>query len=326
MWLLLACAPDDLEMMDDGTRFLADVSEIPERTRLASYGVASLTEDGEDLEDPYFSDVDRQLELVVVDVGDRVRVHAEIHDIDLLLWLDRPDLVDVLHSRVWAHGTSEETGAEFPAGLAVDWDDQQPVAELSGLWLHARMVVPNAAVDQVFVPSEYPGDVDGVYLRPGIQILDVPGGQPVADTIDHTFAADDGYLVPARLLREESGWNLVEATDRELRVRGWVRSDDVSEHANLGVGGCCHGSWGFGSSSCGFWIGPRVELPVGTLLRDDRGAVVGRVREPMSVAGELVDGKVHFSQYTPWGQARLTASPADILEFDEPEPEMADET
>lgn len=315
VWLLLACAPGDVADPDDSMTFLGDVSEIPERTRLSSYGVASLTEDGPDLEDPTFQEAWRRDELVVVDAADRVRVHWEDREIELLLWLDRPDLVDVLDGRTWGRGASEETGAEFPAGLAVDWEDGRPVAEIGGLWLHARVAVPNAAVDQVYVPSDDPAEVEGAYLSAGIEILDVPGGRPVAETVAHDF---EGYLVPARVLREERGWTLVEAVDRALRVRGWVPSDDVSDHADLGVGGSSCGCCGWSSRGIVDWIGPHVTLPASTLLRSG-GSVVGRVTEAVTVPGELVGGEVTFPRYTPWGSARLTASPADVLPIAEPE-------
>ena len=319
MWafVFLACSPQTTDAVE-AMRF-DDLDALPERTRVSTYGTAHLTEGGEALPDATFSPAFLREDLVVVEFEDQVRVRWRDPRVELLLWLDRPDLQDVLAERTWARGRSDETGAEFPAGHAVGWDGRQPVAELGFTRLHARMPVPTSAVDQVYLPDAPPvAPEPDVWLRSGVSLRDVPGGAPVGDTVDQ----GDGFLVPAAILRESPGWALVEAVDQELRVRGWVPREDLGPNATMGVFGCRCGGW----SSCGGygWAGgPRVVLPAGTALRDEvSGAIVGRVSTELTVPGTLVDGQVHFDYGTPWGQAPLTAAPAirfDLAPDDDPD-------
>lgn len=311
MWVIaLACSPAAPGVFEPG--FFAELNELPERTRVATYGTAHLSEGGAALADSPFSTSTLHEPLVVVEFEDQVRVHWQDPQIELLLWLDRPDLEDVLVERTWARGRSDETGAEFPAGHAVRWEGRRPIAELELSQLVARMPVPSAAVDQVYAPSEPPpAPAPDAWLRSGVTLRDLPGGDPVAETVDH----GDGFLVPAAILREADGWALVEAVEDELRVRGWVPREDLGPYATLGVFGCSCGGW----SRCGAYGwggGPRVVLPAGTALLDaGSGELVGRVLTELTVPGAAIDGEVAFPFATPWGEAPLVAAPSQRFDL-----------
>lgn len=299
MWWAFACvAPEDGAV---DVAFLGDVSELPERTRVATHGPAWLDDD-HPLDEPTEAGGDGRA-LVVVDPDDRVRVQYADDAVELLLWLDRADLVDVTAARTWSRGASSETGAEFPAGLAVDWDGRTPIATVEGVWLTARRALPPGAVDQVYVPEPAPAPVtaDG-YLRGGAVLRDVPGGDTLA-----TVREIDGFLVPAAVHRREGDDVLVEAVDGDLRVVGWVDADALAASPTAGVGWCGGCCGGFGRMGWGF-SGPTVDLPPGTLLWSD-DAIVGRVRATWTVPGELVDGRITASRWTPWGQATVVATP-----------------
>jgi len=308
--VLGGCEPGALEPwhgIDDGTALLVDEPDEAYGLRARLFdgvGAARLTHDGPDL--PPTEYVLPPRELVVVDAADQVRVHWSDRRLELLLWLDRPQLSDVVVDDVQG-GALHPSGdgfVLFPAGADVVVLDEaqgrrQVAAGFEGWEVEAW--VPADAVDQVW-EEPWEGLRGAAPIRTFDHwvhgpIHDAPGGVPIAwpaEGAERRAVQADGEPV--------QGWWPVAFGTEGFEVRGWVYEDDVRAMGGLmGIGGC--GGCG-GSTSCGFgFLHPNV--PAGTLLRSEpEGPVVGRTLRAMYVPfGPEVWGTVQAA--TPWGEAVL---------------------
>lgn len=316
--LLTPCTPEMLAADDPiAASWLEDGAEagIAERAYLGTYGEARLTADGEPFEgapwDEAYYTPGRSL--AVVEPGDgALRVVYEDRLVRMLVWLDRADFVPVVHEgarAVAAPGRRQgRSGVWLKPGHVVT----EPVAgwaqaTFSDPVLQGEVFVAGREVDAYWVepPAHEPEEADEIeapdaYLRGGGAILDAPGGEVLARTGDF-----DEYWIEATRLDERDGWTEIEVGNAEVRVVGWVPSDDLAEHATGGMGwSSCGVGWG---TSGGYgWVGEWDSLAPGTELRGDDGALVGVTIAEMKVhLTEDEEGGLWFDRDTPWGTARL---------------------
>ncbi len=327
LFVSFACSPDDAAWEpwhgdDDGTPFLTDeVERFPLHTKLFDApGDARLRHDGPPLP-PVEGLWQWESELLVVELADQLRVLWSGQGVELLLWLDRADLVDVAayetigvarpgaapdtHRRgqvVVPSGTEVDLSTEDGDHVLASWDAwaTHSTARVSA-WVHI------GDVDQVWeaTPAGVAVSSRDALLRG--DILDRPGGIALAEPV-----GADGLTVE-RTGDPTDGWWPVAWSNGLTRVDGWAYEEDL-EWLDLTIGG-----WGNSlSCACGgsFFLHGREDMvPVGTPLRADRdGPVVARTTEVQIVPG-FDAGEGWLSVHTPWGEAELFADP-----LDQPEP------
>jgi len=302
---LAACEAEGEEPwhgVDDGAPLLVDDpgEAFVERARLFDEaGEARLTVDGPALASGTYTLP--PMELVVVDAGEQVRIFWDDHTVELLLWLDRGQLDDVVAFPV--EGTALHPGGDgfvgFPAGASATSLDEAEgrsllTARVGGFELEAW--VPLDAVDQVWEtpwePAE-PSSVDELWVSG--PVADAPGGEALAWPVDGRVAVEaDGEPV--------DGWVPVRWADDGWSLQGWVYEDDVAELGLLGgtfgCGGC------FGSTRCGFGMWPEPNVPAGSWLRaEPHGPIVGKTVRALHRT--FADGWAEVVTQTPWGEAVL---------------------
>jgi len=307
---LAACEADTLEPwqgVDDGSAYLSSEPaeyQFAERARLsAAPATARLTHDGPPL--PPGPTVLAPEELVVVDAVGDVRVVWESRSLQLLLWVDRGQLSDVVAEDTEATGLHADGDGfvRFPAGAPAEVVDREGhrrrLRAMVGPW-RVEGWVSDHRIDQVWHSSwdaaheTTPTDV----LVAG-EVADAPGGEGLAwSTCDPAPAALDGPPV--------DGWVPIRWADEGWVVQGWVYEDDLRVAPGEGlrmVGGCAGYGW-----SCGRSAIDRPTLPPYTELRSDpSGPVVGQTLRPIEV--EATDAPwVEVTTDTPWGTATLWAA------------------
>lgn len=305
--LALACTPDDplSPPESDGEIFLSLDAEadFPERARLTGdAGTARLVPGGEPLPPgPY---VLPDHELVVVDADREVRVSWSDRTVQLLPWIERRTLDDVI-----ARGTHGV--ARFPEGDGhVAWSAGQPVELLDeaggrlqvGTTLERALRVETwvdaMEVDQVFDADarDLPPRHETAFRFEG-ELLDGPRGEVLAWTLDDAvlFLEGDGEPV--------DGYRPVRFASGGVEVRGWAHEDDLEAQGVRVRYGACGGCFGHGSYGYG---GP-TNLPAGSWLQAwPEGPVVGQTLRPLWVESE--DGWAPLSAATPWGEATVWAA------------------
>jgi len=318
--LLVGCTEEEAWMqaeLGDASFFLVDDAEaqFPDRAKVAVRGDARLAPDL-----PAFEGDKMPIwkNLVVVDPGPEIRVVYDTGVLQLLIYLPRHDLQDVLWKPTLATSGPDggESGVVLPGGLTIDTAD----ADGGGFYFHVENErvavdawVPEEAVDQWWtephkpaIAAQYQHDL---YLAGDTEILDAPFGtafawiQPFTDehpttpwvSAEATGRADAGHL---EVVVDADGWE----------VRGWVLEQTQLGGGGKGSGGCCCGfgtGWSFGASHV---------LPVGTpLYAEPWGRQVARVAHRPWPAFSDSDAPFEINESTPWGVVTLWADPADIV-------------
>jgi hypothetical protein len=320
--LSMACAEGDVWTQAEGdpSAFLIDdaAEAFGDRARLREVGEARLSLDG-----PVLFDRDGWgvgMELVVVDPGPDLRVLYETSRLQVLLYLPRYDLDDVLWKETFATVGPESTdaGVRLPAGFSVDTSD--PVD--GGFYVSAEndqvsieVWVEADAVDQWWtLPFEDArSSAPDVHLPGETEILDRPNGNAFAWVQPFTEAYPRVPWVPAvRTGRVLDDHMEVRVDADGWQVQGWVR--EVESGMGLGGRGSMSGI-GCGMSRVDL---PRTHLlPKGTLLYGESGVEpLARVVRDVYVdpPGEAL---LEVRDLTPWGQVQLWADPEDVVSVDE---------
>ncbi len=317
----LACTPEQgaLEPWfgdDDGTDLLGDDLEdaFGQRTRLYDDpGAARLTHDGEPLTGET-QPGDWVGDLVVVDHSDQVRVAWETEGFQLLLWLERIDLADVVAVRTEGLGSPDApAGAGFvlvPAGLDVPAGDPvegRVLVEWEAWSPHSTLLVSawvaTADVDQVYdldpnhvAESEIDALLDG-------PILDRPHGDVLAVSIDHARIPVEHSGEPV------DGWWHVAWSNGDTRVEGWAYEDDLSPPGLFTFGFGCGGCSGNGRIG---WGRHADLVPANTPMRAEPGGpVVARTTRTVYIPG-ISSGSAWHHVGTPWGDAGLWVDLAEV--------------
>jgi hypothetical protein len=309
---LAACTPDDPVFAEaDGAQLLDldPASAFAERARLhGDAGTASLLPDGEPL--PPGDYVLPDTELVVVDAADQVRIAWSDRTLQLLLWLERLDLTDVIaqSTRGTSYGAEGPGGVQWPAGFAVELLD----AEAERVWvgadvdgLRVESWVSAHDVDQVYVDEGHGAPLpNGPLVIVRGEVLDGPRGEvlawPLHDEV--SMRADDS-------LQPVDGYLPVSWSSMGVSVNGWVHEDDAEQTRISIVRGGCGGCYGHGS----FGYGGRFNVPAYTPLHaHEGGPVVGQTLRPLSVdfvgaayEGSADSGWAPLQADTPWGRATV---------------------
>lgn len=312
---LAACTPEhELEPWhgdDDGSALLFERPEeaVPERARLfdpQEVGTARLTLGGPPLEGTAIEGVDE--ELVVVDAGEDVRITWTDRRVQLLLWVERGALDDVIAVPTTGQAlqASGDGQVQWPAGLSVTVTEAHGERVRIERELEAMRVtswVPAIDVDQVWIDAPQPRSYQVESLRLHGAILDGPRGEVLAEPLD----LDEGVLV-ARRDPDVGAYTPVAWSDGEVTVTGWAFVDDVVQLGGFvghgTSGGCGMSSW------CGGWASP-TNLPANSPLRaSPDGPVVGRTLRDLWVAFDDA-GWGGVGAITPWGEAELWAEVPD---------------
>lgn len=278
----------------------------------------------------------------VVEAEGGVRVRDEVGGVRLLTWLDRDDLVPVVAEGAWVDASGQRVreggaGVYLRPGQRVEFDAEG--AWMSLAWpLGSQVRVPEALLDEWFVPAALPAEAPG----PEVRLLD---GARLLDDRGVEIGVINGDYTDVVLIERDGDFVLVELTTggcgvRE-RVRAWVDTEQVDEDPEVryGRGFCCGfgwGTWGVGTIGGG----GTALLPAERLLWDaPDGEIVGvvtgqeafdseaevEVREPVRMiidadAGEMVGwtpvlARVNSGSVTVW--ARDAGGELDDLEVPE---------
>ncbi len=300
----VACTPDDglLPAEEDGTAFLdlqPDTSFATRAILVGDAGEAQLTPDGPALPEGPYVLPDR--ELVVVDAAEQVRVSWSNHTLQLLLWLDRLQLDDVVAATTvgttrYADGDGQ---VQWPAGLPVELMEAGADRVLIGADLDGLRVeswVPAGDVDQVWDDDTWAPvpDTDQDLWVFG-EVLDAPRGAPLAWPIDERVSmAADGDPI--------DGYHPVRWVYDSVEVQGWVHEDDLEPRLVKVMYGLCGGCYGHGMMGYG---GP-TNVPAETPVRSaPDGPVVGQTLRPLSVDFSRGTGWGTLQAATPWGLATV---------------------
>ncbi len=306
MWLLcqVACTPADglLAAEEDGTAFLdlqPDASFATRAVLVGDAGEAQLTPDGPALPEGPYVLPDRQL--VVVDAAEKVRISWSNHTLQVLLWLDRLQLDDVVASTTvgttrYADGEGQ---VQWPAGLPVELLEAGAHQVLIGADLDGLRVeswVPAGDVDQVWDDDAwaYVPDADQDLWVEG-EVLDAPHGAALAWPIDGRVSMEaDGEPV--------DGYHPVRWAGEHVEVRGWVHEDDLEPRLVKVMHGLCGGCGGHGVMSFGGLANVPAETPVRT---EPDGPVVGQTLRPLHIDFSNGTGWGTLEAATPWGLATV---------------------
>lgn len=317
--LLTGCTAEEGARIaeEDGRIYLLEgaLDEIRERALVAADGPARLAPGGPALEGERWSRVGS--ELLVVDAGRSVRVLSRTGQADVLLYLDRADLLEVVAEATVAVGgpapVSGGWGAALPGGLEVEVLDELDRWTLVG-WTGERFAVEAwvapGFVDEVYLPDARPRPSSQVHERivaAGADLRDAPGGEPFA------WVGDDAVSVASE--GDDVGpWVPISALDGAVVVRGWAHAEDVEDPGTLGMSGF---GWGHGCC-CGVGGSWPTNVPAGTAAYDEAGRVVARVARDTFVRWDDPEDWVAWTVSTAWGEAPLWLPPlADLHPVDE---------
>jgi hypothetical protein len=305
---LMACSEQDAAEWSadwfDGRPFLEGQGGLPERARVAEDGHARLSPQGAVLQGEGRSWIGRELE--VVDWGQRVRVLSRAGIADVLLYLDRQDLEQVVAETTvavgWPESGEEERGARLPGGLAVEVLEQHDRWTLVS-WLgddfEVRAWVEPGGIDQVYLPGDKPSrHVRMMTLAAGAELADSPAGE--------VFAWAGERSVPVSWDGEpRDAWVPVLAVDGPVQLRGWAHASEV-HRPQFGTGsfGASGSSWG-----CGLSVQRATNVPKGTAVYDADGHVVARVAFDTWVDWDDEAAWQAWPVQTPWGEAPLWLPP-----------------
>ncbi len=319
---------------------------IPERAGLIDYGRARLTPSGPALSAPRIErdPIDRGTKISVTDgviiVDDRhgLRVVHEDHDVRMVLWLEPTDFETVVWTPAWATALpasldpepgEPRVGVRFAAGVMVDdleEEDGYTLVDWRGPEIDVEAWLPSGHVRSYF--RDVQDDFDPPYgdwgpvLEPGVEILDMPFGEPLATVAEqdtgfqpHAFAS--GGMAVTRVGEPLDGHQLVQRSAEDVFVRGWVSLDDLGPTP---LGG--YGSSGGYSTLCGGWhlhAPSSPTVPADVLLRaSPEGEIVARTVDHLAVPPSRQDpetGAVAFQHRTPWGTATLWVDEVDVTDL-----------
>ena len=316
--LTMACVEEDLWLQEvgEGAIYLMDeaADQIPDRVRIRDIGEARMFPDGRPLAlDGPAGRWAIGTELVVVDPGPEPRVLYEDASIQMLLYLSRNDLDDVLWVETFATVGPEptEAGVLLPPGVSVDTFDEVD----GGFYVSAEneavtveVWVPAEAVDQWWTlpfPKTRTGGAD-LTLPGQTEILDRPDGDAFAwiRSVDAVNPPDVPWVPAQRTGRQEGDYVEVVVDADGWEVVGWIRDIDP------GFGG-----WGRGAGWFGCHHGVRAThvVPKGTLLyAAPGGATVARLLEDYPASGPAED-PFEITHSTPWGLAHFWVEPDDVV-------------
>jgi hypothetical protein len=335
--LLLACtelAPEgDVALSDDTWRALAG-GEEGRATRVETFGSVRFADGGAPVNDPEGFEGDGRALRTVVEADGGVRIVDNASGQRLLLWLDRDDLLPVVHTSVWVGANGNEAASGAPglrlrAGTPVEMDAWR--ASVRSPWSReARAPVADGLLDEWFVEDDSAPEFDtSAALAPDTVLRDGDGA---------ALTGSSRWWKSARLAAREGDEVLVEVDvsgpcEATFLARGWVPAEAVEPDGRaFGRGFCCGFGWGISGRAWGHGD-PKVEvrLDVGTLLYDaPDGDVVG-----VTVADEAVyldddagamPGWLPVAIPTDWGAVPAWAH-VDGPRFDGlPAPEVDDES
>ncbi len=316
--LLVGCTEEEAWMQEvgDASYFLVDdaAEQFPDRARVAVQGDARFAPGM-----PVFAGEGSPIrrDLVVVDPGRDIRVVHDTGRIQMLVYLPRYDLQDVIWKPTFSTigpegGTS---GVLLPAGLDVEPDDDRGGFLFRGEneTIIVETWLPDEAVDQWWTlpiqPAIRPRRSGERYELPGeAEILYRPFGDAFAWIQPFTEDYPDAQWVSAYGTGAEEDGHIEVIIDADgWEVRGWVlRPGPIV--GGFGKGGCI--SCGGG---CGWGYGGSYYLPVGTpLSAEPWGDQVARVtNRPWPVI--WTEDAIELEELTAWGTAVLYADPLDMV-------------
>jgi len=316
--LLCACAPEsfdrlDLDGLEDMTAVLVDSpgTVFAERTRVLGGSRGMLSPGGEPLSGELAETV-FESEQVVVDIGEQIGVIVDDSHWQLVVWLDRTDLVTVPVSYTWM------SGVRVPPGLTLEILDHQGSQTRVGGGNHALEVdawVEDSALDQFWYSDESPEpwepDTTGEYamVQYGVALLDAPLGEPFAWTLP---AAEARISMTGHILERSRGHVRMEFVADGWPVEAWIHEDDVRT-GMFGLRGYGSSS-GCSGASCGWGYVHDNVLANTPLYSSPNGPVIGRtkVNQYLPLDGEAGDWP-STELSTEFGIATVFVDPEDLL-------------
>lgn len=254
----------------------------------------------------------------VVDDTPWPRITVDAGDVRLLLYVDRSALTTWVVAEADGTGVDGDGTVRLRPGVEVDAfdidaDTGEAVVHVELSRVHVDARVPARIVDQVVgAEAEHAelrpaDDAEGEpgWLRSGGVITGNPGGDTIATVTD-----DDGLAVTL-IGGEERGWNEVVLDLRDVWIRGWVATDDLTEPGSASSRCACSGWISMIYDSVPWW--PNARVPAGTLIRAGAadGPVVGLALEDIWVDNADVNGAM-FRRDLELGRVELWVAPGDL--------------
>lgn len=304
---LVGCTAMEAEVVHGELEPYLELSpaDVLERTRPLAGARASFVAGGPLFEGEVWSSVGK---VAVVEPLEDVGVLWEQNGLRLVAWVPREDLPTVSVETDW-FGGARAGGIRLPAGLEVDVVDTvegRVRVQVDNGVLSVDAWAREAQVDHWWI-DERPGpwtaeDGDPVALAGGIDLVDGPDGEGVANLMDERQLA--------WRVEQDGPWSRVQFRAAGWPVDAWVHEDDTSATGLFGTG--------YGTSWCsghGSFVDPFPNVRAeATLFATPGGEAVGRTLRATRL--ELQGSPGGWREVwlaTPFGETSVWVSPDDVL-------------